>query len=165
MAQARIYWDRDHYVQVEKLFRQSSEFCSEHDAWKLNVAHVFFMQQNKFKEVRAARAGSGGLVASAAHPRRSLIGRRPSRPAIRCGAPGVSACVHQRGLTRHRHPTRAVCRPPWSQAIHYYQPLVKKMAASGSVLDVTGIVLANLCVAYIMTSQNEQVRGARRDRW
>ena len=27
---------------VEKIFRQSAEFCSEHDLWKLNVAHVFF---------------------------------------------------------------------------------------------------------------------------
>ena len=31
-------------AQVEKLFRQSAEFCSEHEVWKLNVAHVFFMQ-------------------------------------------------------------------------------------------------------------------------
>jgi len=31
-------------MQVEKLFRQSAEFCSEHIVWKLNVAHVFFMQ-------------------------------------------------------------------------------------------------------------------------
>jgi hypothetical protein len=29
---------------VEKLFFQSAEFCSEHEVWKLNVAHVFFMQ-------------------------------------------------------------------------------------------------------------------------
>ncbi len=26
------------------------EFCNEHDTWKLNVAHVLFMQENKFKE-------------------------------------------------------------------------------------------------------------------
>jgi tetratricopeptide repeat protein 30 len=26
------------------------EFCNEHDAWKLNVAHVLFMQENKYKE-------------------------------------------------------------------------------------------------------------------
>ena len=36
--------------QVERIFRQSSEFCSEHDTWKLNVAHTFFMQDNKYKE-------------------------------------------------------------------------------------------------------------------
>lgn len=52
MAQARIYWDRENYAQVEKIFRQSAEFCSEHETWKLNVAHVFFMQATKFKEVR-----------------------------------------------------------------------------------------------------------------
>ena len=50
MAQARIYWEREHYTMVEKIFRQSAEFCSEHETWKLNVAHVFFMQENKFKE-------------------------------------------------------------------------------------------------------------------
>jgi tetratricopeptide repeat protein 30 len=44
MAQARIYWDRENYPVVEKLFLQSAEFCSEHEVWKLNVAHVFFMQ-------------------------------------------------------------------------------------------------------------------------
>jgi tetratricopeptide repeat protein 30 len=44
MAMARIYWDRENYPAVEKLFRQSAEFCSEHEVWKLNVAHVFFMQ-------------------------------------------------------------------------------------------------------------------------
>lgn len=39
MAQARIYWDREHYPMVEKLFFQSSEFCSEHEVRKLiNVA-------------------------------------------------------------------------------------------------------------------------------
>ncbi|KAJ1624803.1 hypothetical protein T492DRAFT_1044543 [Pavlovales sp. CCMP2436] len=49
MSQARIYWQREHYPMVEKLFRQSAEFCSEHEAWQLNVAHVFFMQESKFK--------------------------------------------------------------------------------------------------------------------
>ena len=44
MAQARIYWDMEHYPMVEKIFRQSAEFCSEHELWKLNVAHVFFLQ-------------------------------------------------------------------------------------------------------------------------
>lgn len=44
MSQAKIYWDTDNYNQVEKIFRKSVEFCSEHDVWKLNVAHVLFMQ-------------------------------------------------------------------------------------------------------------------------
>ena len=50
MAQAKIYWDLDMYQQVEKIFRKSVEFCNESDTWKLNVAHVLFMQENKFKE-------------------------------------------------------------------------------------------------------------------
>jgi hypothetical protein len=44
MAQAKVYWDTENYPQVEQIFRKSVEFCSEHDTWKLNVAHVLFMQ-------------------------------------------------------------------------------------------------------------------------
>mmetsp|Transcript_20723 Transcript_20723/g.45407 ORF Transcript_20723/g.45407 Transcript_20723/m.45407 type:complete len:659 (-) Transcript_20723:542-2518(-) len=95
MAMAQIYWDMENYLQVEKIFRQSAEFCSEHDVWKLNVAHTFFMQDNKYKE-----------------------------------------------------------------AIRYYEPIVKKHA--DNVLNVTAMVLANLCVAYIMTSQNEEAEDLMR---
>ena len=50
MGHAKIYWDMENYAQVEKIFRKSVEFCNENDTWKLNVAHVLFMQENKFKE-------------------------------------------------------------------------------------------------------------------
>ncbi|KAJ3015116.1 Tetratricopeptide repeat protein 30A [Thoreauomyces humboldtii] len=95
MAQAKIYWDRDNYHMVEKIFRKSVEFCNEHDVWKLNVAHVLFMQEAKYKE-----------------------------------------------------------------AISFYEPIVKK--AYDNILDVTAIVLANLCVSYIMTSQNEEAEDLMR---
>jgi len=97
MAQAKIYWDREHYPMVERIFRQSAEFCSEHELWKLNVAHVFFLQETKFKE-----------------------------------------------------------------AIRYYEPAVKKQAQADNILNVPAIVLANLCVAYIMTSQNEEAEELMR---
>ena len=95
MAQAKIYWDRENYSMVEKLFRQSAEFCSEHDTWKLNVAHVFFMQENRFRE-----------------------------------------------------------------AIRYYEPVVQKY--EDNLLELTAIVLANLCVSYIMNSQNEEAEELMR---
>jgi len=85
MMQAKTYWDKQNYQQVEKLFRQSAEFCSEHETWKLNVAHVFFMQDNKFRE-----------------------------------------------------------------AIRYYEPFIRRQM--DDLLDITAIVLANLCVSYIMAS-------------
>lgn len=44
MAMAKIYWDLENYTQVEKIFRKSVEFCNDNDVWKLNVAHVLFMQ-------------------------------------------------------------------------------------------------------------------------
>lgn len=52
MAQAHIYWEMGHYSQVVRVFNQSRDFASEHDTWKLNVAHTYFMM------VRA-RAGGG----------------------------------------------------------------------------------------------------------
>ncbi|OAJ42453.1 hypothetical protein BDEG_25904 [Batrachochytrium dendrobatidis JEL423] len=95
MAQAKIYWEMDTYNMVEKIFRKSVEFCNEHDVWKLNVAHVLFMQESKYKE-----------------------------------------------------------------AISFYEPIVKKNY--DNILDVTAIVLANLCVSYIMTSQNEEAEDLMR---
>ncbi|KAF7283914.1 tetratricopeptide repeat domain 30 [Rhynchophorus ferrugineus] len=95
MAQAKIYWDIENYPQVEKIFRKSAEFCNEHDIWRLNVAHVLFMQENKFKE-----------------------------------------------------------------ATGFYEPLVKK--SYSEILNVNAIVLANLCVSYIMTSQNEEAEELMR---
>jgi tetratricopeptide repeat protein 30 len=95
MAQAKIYWDMENYSMVEKIFRKSVEFCNEHDVWKLNVAHVLFMQESKYKE-----------------------------------------------------------------AISFYEPIVKKHYEN--ILDVTAIVLANLCVSYIMTSQNEEAEELMR---
>lgn len=95
MAQAKIYWDMENYAMVEKLFRQSAEFCSEHETWQLNVAHVFFMQESRFIE-----------------------------------------------------------------AIRYYEPVVSRY--EDSLLDLTAIVLANLCVSYIMNSQNEDAEELMR---
>jgi len=89
MAQGRIYWERKQYEMVERLFRQTAEFCSENETWKVCVAHVMFMQ-DKFKD-----------------------------------------------------------------AIRYYAPIVHKGKHGENILEVPAIVLANLCVSYIMTSQNE----------
>lgn len=94
MGQAKIYWDMEHYSMVEKIFRQSAEFCSEDESWKLNVAHIFFMQE-KFKE-----------------------------------------------------------------CIRYYEPFVRKH--NDNLLSVTAIILANLCVAYVMTSANEEAEELMR---
>ncbi|RWS31044.1 tetratricopeptide repeat protein 30A-like protein [Leptotrombidium deliense] len=95
MSQARIYWDLEYYEQVEKVFRKSVEFCNEHDTWKVNVAHVLFLQENKFKE-----------------------------------------------------------------ATGFYEPLVKK--SYDNILNVNAMVLANLCVSYIMTGQNEDAEELMR---
>lgn len=80
---------------VEKFFRQSAEFCADHDTWKLNVAHVFYVQDNKYRE-----------------------------------------------------------------AIRYYEPIVRKYG--DNLLSLTAIVIANLCVSYIMVNQNEDAEELMR---
>uniref|UniRef100_A0A3Q3XPA5 Tetratricopeptide repeat protein 30 n=1 Tax=Mola mola TaxID=94237 RepID=A0A3Q3XPA5_MOLML len=94
MAQTKIYWNRENFQMVEKIFRKSVEVCNDDDTWKLNVAHVLFMQ-NKYKE-----------------------------------------------------------------AIGFYEPIVKKHY--DNILNVSAVVLANLCVSYIMTSQNEEAEELMR---
>lgn len=88
MSQAKIYWDKENYTVVEKLFRQSAEFCADHETWKLNVAHVFFVLER------------------------------------------------------------------YNEAIRYYEPIVSKN--SENMLSLTAIVVANLCVSYIMVNKNEE---------
>ena len=49
MAQAKILWNRNDYKLIEQLFQKNSEFCSTNFQWKLNSAHVLFVQ-HKFEE-------------------------------------------------------------------------------------------------------------------
>ena len=134
MAQAKIYWDRRNYQQVEKIFHKSVEFCSEHDVWKLNVAHVVFMQ----------------------------------------------VCLSVCDMYLHVAICQSVCfiqqETKVKEAVVIYEEIVKKHYDNVSVnpqlhlmltsisplslmqlLSISAIVLANLCVSYVMTSQTEEV--------
>ena len=102
MQQAKIYWDKENYNAVEKIFRKSVEFCNDHDVWKLNVAHVLFMQEN----------------------------------------------------AQNQSPHK------FKEAAGFYEPIVKRNY--DQILNVEAVVLANLCVSYIMTSQNEEAEELMR---
>ncbi|CAI5440263.1 unnamed protein product [Caenorhabditis angaria] len=95
MAHAKVYWEKRNYSAVERLFRNSVDYCREHDTWKLNVAHTIFMQEQKYKE-----------------------------------------------------------------AAGFYEPIVNKNY--DNILEVPAIILANLCVCYIMTNQNEEAEEMMR---
>ena len=109
MNQAKIFWDRENYVQVEKLFRQSAELCGEADVWRLNVAHTLFMQDNKFREATSFY-----------------------EPLVKQNYDNVS--------TISRLPVASI-----NNLVLYTQ-----------ILNVSAVVLANLCVCYLVTSQNEE---------
>mmetsp|Transcript_8897 Transcript_8897/g.15421 ORF Transcript_8897/g.15421 Transcript_8897/m.15421 type:complete len:646 (-) Transcript_8897:521-2458(-) len=94
MAMAGIFFELENYTACERIFKQSSEFCKDHDTWKLNVAHTFFM------------------------------------------------------------------RDIYKDAIRYYEPIVANN--KDNLLETSAMLLANLCVSYIMTSQNEEAEELMR---
>ncbi|XP_040046469.2 intraflagellar transport protein 70A isoform X2 [Gasterosteus aculeatus] len=110
MAQAKIYWNRENFQMVEKIFRKSVEVCNDDDTWKLNVAHVLFMQA-KYKDA---------------------IGFY--EPIVKKHYDNVEQCNIQECPCK--------CKP--------------------SILNVSAVVLANLCVSYILTSQNEEAEELMR---
>nr|CAD7445553.1 unnamed protein product [Timema bartmani] len=126
MAQAKVYWDMENYAQVEKIFRKSVEFSNENDTWKLNVAHVLFMQENKFKEATG---------------------------------------FYEPIVKKHYDNSRMIPMQSYRGLGHYeykgYRPCAV-LAVSVAILNVSAIVLANLCVSYIMTSQNEEAEEMMR---
>lgn len=44
ITQASFFVNSNILVFFLQIFRKSVEFCNEHEIWKLNVAHVLFMQ-------------------------------------------------------------------------------------------------------------------------
>lgn len=53
MAKAWISWRSNDYIEAEKEFHASSEFCAENPIWRLNAGHVLFMQGDKYNEAAA----------------------------------------------------------------------------------------------------------------
>lgn len=147
MAMARIYWDRENYPMVEKLFRQAAEFCSDHDTWKLNAAHVFFMEE-KFK-VRTY------FLSFATQPecQRVYLWQLAGAPCMWSAENFRDFLSRDKLLTPHQYSLV-------QEAIRYYEPIVKRQA--DTILEVPAIVLANLCVSHIMISQNEEAEELMR---
>jgi tetratricopeptide repeat protein 30 len=43
--QAKLYWDKREYSRAEQALKNHADFCSDHDAWLINMGHVLFSQQ------------------------------------------------------------------------------------------------------------------------
>ena len=89
MAEANLAWQKEDFSTVEKLFEKTSDYCSVHDTWRLNYAHTFFVQEEKYIE-----------------------------------------------------------------AIQYYERSFEKNIHN--LLELPAIVIANLCVSYIMINENSK---------
>jgi len=73
---------------VEKIFKLSQDFCSINDTWRLNFAHVFFVQEK------------------------------------------------------------------YPEAVSYYESIFDK--GEENILEIPAMVIANLCVSYIMWNKTEK---------
>lgn len=47
MAQCQVYWDMGNYHMVQRILRQSEEFCQENPIWQLNMAHAHFLMASQ----------------------------------------------------------------------------------------------------------------------
>ena len=52
MGMGEIHWHAENWPMVEKIFKQSAEFCSDQDVWQLNVAHVLFREEKWEEAIR-----------------------------------------------------------------------------------------------------------------
>ena len=97
MAMARIHWEKKDYEAVERLLRESAEFCPDGKACATNLAHAYFMQG--------------------------------------------------------KHVEAAIC----------FEPLIQGAmtggGGEGAVLYIPSVVLANLCVSFILSDQNDKAEA------
>lgn len=49
MAQAKIFWNDRDFGAVERILKNAKDYCSINDTWRLNMAHVMFIQE-KYSE-------------------------------------------------------------------------------------------------------------------
>lgn len=122
---------------------------------------------------RGASEHANNLVSSLSSPRsppNNLASCALSSPRSPPNPNNLVSCALSASLLRSLRPPpppSPPLYPPLSLALarsrRYYAPIVKaKSDGEQSILDVTAIVLANLCVAYIMTSQNEDAEELMR---
>jgi len=75
----------------------------------------------------------------------------------------VEFCNDQEAWRINVAHTMFVQNTKFTEASNFYEPLIEKYYGPGkSILDVEAVVLANLCVCYIMTSRNDQAEELMR---
>ncbi|GAB5367451.1 hypothetical protein AAMO2058_001231200, partial [Amorphochlora amoebiformis] len=55
MAHSRIFWEKKEFSKIESLFQRSAHFCSGDRVWRINLAHVFYMQDRHRAAARMYR--------------------------------------------------------------------------------------------------------------
>eukprot|EP00887_Chlorella_sp_A99_P000192 scaffold13.g192.t1 len=119
MSLTSLHWESGAPARAQEVLQQSAEFCGDHAAWRLNLAHALVAQE-------------GGHLPDAVELYESILQHFASGGA---GA-GVGGGA---GEGADAGAPLAGAAPP----------------GGGSILDVPPSALANLCVCYVIRSQNE----------
>ena len=94
MWKAKVYWEKKDYPSADQILREYIDFFADEDCWKINIAHVLFMQER------------------------------------------------------------------FPEAVQFYEPIVQASAAS--ILSLPSLLVANLCVSYVLTNQNSKAEDIMR---
>lgn len=58
MSLVQLHWEAGAYGRAQEVLQQSAEFCSDHPAWRLNLAHALVAQVGAARaEARQERMG------------------------------------------------------------------------------------------------------------
>ena len=44
MSLVHLHWEAGAYARAQQVLQQSAEFCCDHPAWRLNLAHTLVVQ-------------------------------------------------------------------------------------------------------------------------
>ena len=69
MSLVQLHWEAGAYGRAQEALQQSAEFCSDHPAWRLNLAHALVAQVGRprqlAKGLKVRLHGTAGSLAAA----------------------------------------------------------------------------------------------------
>eukprot|EP00924_Labyrinthula_sp_SR-Ha-C_P010894 snap_masked-scaffold_47-processed-gene-1.54-mRNA-1 protein AED:0.42 eAED:0.44 QI:0/-1/0/1/-1/1/1/0/768 len=133
MQVAQAHWSQSSFEVVQGILQKAGEFCRENSSWRVNFAHSFFMKESSYRDCIKYYEEIVSEVWE-----KSMLQREAKEGTSMMENFGFSAgsfnSLNESEIDERKDEARA----------------------QNGLLNITAIVLANLCVAYIMTSQNEK---------
>lgn len=168
MTLVQLHWEAGAYGRAQEVLQQSAEFCSDHPAWRLNLAHALVAQVRRPHQLAwglpkgsQGQAAWHGWAAWLKHVLWHIMRcRRLSMPLAHVvnaqeGGRLDEAAELYESILRHFAGGAPSPASDAASGSPVAAALEAGSAAGGSLLDVPPSAVANLCVCYVMGSQNE----------